>query len=1091
MGAVGEFDKGIPHLIPKPESCENIRGNVQCLDGIWEFCHKDDIESWHEIEVPSHIGDNLDESRGFCGKYSYRKKVSMLPAWKNCNKILKFEGINGHAKLYVDGEYLTEHWNGFLTWNVDITEICAGKSEILLQIDVDETEDRVGCFYHGGILHSTWLYLLPEAYISMLHVSTVLNETYENAVMIIDYEVEAKIENYEIEGFLIDSSGQRIREGEFCKVVKIENRSDRVEKNISFPVLWDAEHPNLYTLCLRVCKDGEVLETVEKKFGFRQIERRQNQVFVNGKEIKLHGVCRHEVSPFHGRCLTKELIDQDVQLFKEANCNYIRTSHYSPSEYFLEACDRVGIYVEDELGLAFVAKNTAYTQRDPSETQRFLSHFQEAMARDYSHPCVIIWSLCNESFGGYNFDILNRYIHKKDPTRLTKFSYPMTMQLEHEAMDVWSIHYTNQNVDLSEKRDNVSVGIMDGKDIPVIHDEYAHIPCYNREEHRRDPNIRNFWGYSIQRFWDKIWSTKGALGGGIWAGIDETDGSTGGNRQLEWGIIDIWRRRKPEFYLVRKAYSPIVIRTREVIQRENGNITINVENRFCHTNLSETEILWKSEKTQGRIVGPEILPGENGSVLLEDLPNVEKLELIWYDAVGNPVDEYCLSVISEERRQKDILKNFDLKKIEKHWEVRRDKQKTMFIQGESRIVIDEESARIDEGSINGKTILTGGPDLNMSGICLEDWKKEDCQIIAGETPEAILSGWYGNQVKVRFRICFLPDGKINVIYHIDQLNVSMPDCIKLRVSVSEGGLNEIGIGFTCASQMDAISWKRQGQWSVYPEDHIGRNEGTAFRFSRGSLLGKHPQIPWKDEMCSYALNGKYDIAYKGTNDFRSQKENIYRAELFHSFGNGKVTVISDSSHSVRAEIKEPEKLVIPCVDSRIRYTGTWYQMKDCKQGERYREMWSKDPESAAEFSFKGTGIVWYGPVDVVYGYARVYIDGQVMDSKVLQRVNGVDFPGSADGYDKKYHYPVYSIDQLEDDMHTIRIEPLGKGNAESQDTYIAIEKFRVLNGKQEEPVQLWINNACNYPMISWGNYCRPPILIEEGYKNQVTIQLGI
>src|SRR5699024_278811 len=119
--------------------------------------------------------------------------------------------------------------------------------------------------------------------------------------------------------------------------------------------------------------------------------------------------------------------------------------------------------------------------------------------------------------------------------------------LSHEPVDVWSIHYTNQDVDLSEKRDNVSVGLMEGKDVPVIHDEYAHIPCYNREEHRRDPNVRNFWGESIKKFWDKIWNTKGALGGAIWAGIDETDVYSSGNTQLEWGIIDIWRRRKPEF----------------------------------------------------------------------------------------------------------------------------------------------------------------------------------------------------------------------------------------------------------------------------------------------------------------------------------------------------------------------------------------------------------------------------------------------------------------------------------------------------------------------------------------------------------------
>lgn len=1103
MRAIGEFDREIPRLVPKPEPCEMMRANVQCLDGIWEFCHKNGVsEEWNSTEVPSYIGKYADESEGFTGIYSYRRKLSFLGCQDESRKLLKLEGVNGYAKLYVDGNCLAEHWNGFLTWNVDITEACRGKTEVTLQIDVDETGDRVGCFYHGGILHSIWLYLLPQTYISMVQISTELDQNYENAVLTVDYSVEAdaeanRLELYEIEGFLTDPSGMRIEEAHFCELVTKGSEDRRIERRITQPLLWDAEHPYLYTMWLRVCRDGEVIETVQKKFGFRQIERRENQVYVNGREIKLHGVCRHEITPRHGRWLTKEWIDRDVQLFKEANCNYIRTSHYSPSEYFLEACDREGIYVEDELGLAFVAKTSPYTQRDPKETQRFLSHFQEAMARDYSHPCVLIWSLCNESFGGYNFDVLNRYIHRKDPTRMTKFSYPMTMQLEHEPVDVWSIHYSNQDVDLSAKRDNVSVGIMDGKDVPVIHDEYAHIPCYNREEHRRDPNVRNFWGESIRRFWDKIWNTKGALGGAIWAGIDETDTFTGGETRLEWGIIDIWRRRKPEFYLVRKAYSPIVIKGKTVKREIDGTISIEVENRFCHTDLSEAVILWKAGGRQGSVRGPRIPAGKKGLLRLQAIPAGENLELIWYDAFGKSVDEYSLEMISANPQS--------IEKENERWEVLRESGKISLIRGDARLVFDEQTARICEGTSRGEKILADGPDINLSGICLGAWQKEYLEILSKEEsreehqeerqeesqeePEIISSGWYGDQVKVTFRMRFQNSGEIKVAYRIDQMNVSMPDRIKLRVSVSCGGLNEIGVGFTCVSGMDTLSWKRDGQWSVYPDDHIARNEGTAFRFSRGSVEGREPQIPWKDEMRSYILNGKYDVDYRGTNDFRSQKENIRRAELFRAAGKGSIAAVSDGNDSVRAEVQEPKELLIGCEDERVRYTGEWSLQEDPAAGAAYREMWAKKPGSAAEVTFEGTGIVWYGPVDVVYGYARVYVDGELMDDRVLQRVNGVDFPGSADGYDKKYHYPVYSIDRLEPGTHTIRIEPAGLGSEESQDTYIVIAQFRVLDGTCPEPVQFWVNNACNYPMISWGNYCRPPILVGEGYENHVTICL--
>lgn len=1105
MRGIGKFGKDIPRIAPRPEPSETLRQNVRCLDGIWEFCHRDKKEAfetkgpaagcgWHLTEVPSFISPTADEAEGFTGVYSYRRTISLLPEWEDTIKLLKFEGINGHAKVYADGKPAGEHRNGFLTWTADITEACRGKKKITLQVDVEECTERIGTFYHGGILHSVWLYLLPKTYISMLHMSVSLDEKYENAVLTTDYSVKAALGGCIAEGTLLDPFGMPVPEGAFCHEISGTEADQRVSAEIPAPLLWDAEHPWLYTMRLRICRSGAVLETVEKKFGFRQIERRANQVFVNGREVKLHGVCRHEVSALHGRCITPELIDRDVRLFKEANCNYIRTSHYSPSEYFLDACDREGIYVENELGLAFVAKSTDFTQRDPGETERFLSHFREAMARDYSHPCVLIWSLCNESFGGYNFDRLNRLVHETDPTRLTKFSYPMTMQLSHEPVDVWSIHYTNQDVDLSEKRDNVSVGLMEGKDVPVIHDEYAHIPCYNREEHRRDPNVRNFWGESIKKFWDKIWNTKGALGGAIWAGIDETDVYSGGNTQLEWGIIDIWRRRKPEFYLVRKAYSPIVVRGREARQMPGRLTVIEVENRFCHTDLSETSILWKVGEKSGTVPGPQVPPRCTGVLCLKDLPEGEILELFWRDAQGRCVDEYRLQMKEQGR---DKVWKTDPAGVEKDlsstlepWKTILEKEKAVFSRGEDQVIFNRETGRILEGRHAGKVILTGGPDLNMNGVNLGRWKKEDFRILEGKEPAAVMKGWYGKEAKVTFTMKFMENGEIHSSCHIDELGISMPDRIKLRVSVSPGGLNEIGQSFLCAPGMDALTWERIGEWTAYPQDHIGRENGTAFRFSTGSVFGKEPGIPWKDEMQNWILNGRYDVGYLGTNDFRSQKEKICRAVLWDAKEKNGLTVLSQGSHSVRVQVEEPEEFMVSCMDDRIRYMGEWTCQEDPRAGEEYREMWAKKPGCAAELTFDGTGIVWYGPVDLICGYGRVYVDGDLMDGKILQRVAGVDFPGSADGYDKKYHYPLYSVEGLPNGRHKIRIEAAGEGAADSQDTYIILEKFRILKEGHPEPVRLYLNDRCAYPLISWGNYCRPPILIREGYESHGVIRLG-
>lgn len=90
------------------------------------------------------------------------------------------------------------------------------------------------------------------------------------------------------------------------------------------PRLWDNEHPCLYTLRVELCQGDNIIETTERKIGFREIEVRGNQLLVNGKAVKLHGVCRHEAHPLSGRVMTPEQERRDIELYRAANCNFIR-----------------------------------------------------------------------------------------------------------------------------------------------------------------------------------------------------------------------------------------------------------------------------------------------------------------------------------------------------------------------------------------------------------------------------------------------------------------------------------------------------------------------------------------------------------------------------------------------------------------------------------------------------------------------------------------------------------------------------------------------------------------------------------------------
>jgi len=1176
---VDYIEPAIPRLVPEPVNPSEYGACVICLDGEW------DVEELKSDEEPAEKGLSCQKvmvpgdmtvlyKKGFAKYYQYHRQIDIPEGKEDARFVLRFEGVNGFAEVYLDGEHVASHQNGFITWNVEVTKQMAGKKQAGLTVVIDERCEKVSAYNHGGILHSVYLYILPECYIDTLTLKPLFSEDMESCTLRTDMDLSMYAgkaeESCEIYISLYDHNGHCVREmyleadsnhEELYQDIVIKNITANIE--ITDPVLWDAEHPRLYTVAVSLYKNGVKMETVQKKTGLRKLTRIENRIFVNGQEIKLRGVCRHETSPYNGRTLTRELIEQDVILFKEANCNYIRTSHYPPSEYFLDLCDQYGLYVEDELALAFIARTLPYTQREPEQTQRYLSHFAETYARDNHHPSVIIWSLCNESFGGYNFDLLNRYAKKMDPERFTKFSYPMTIREEHEMPDIWSIHYSEYDEDLAMKRDNVGVGYAPGRDLPVLHDEYVHVACYNREEIRRDPNVRSFWGEGIRMFWDSVWNTEGALGGAIWAGIDETDIYYGGDTRLEWGIIDVWRRKKPEHYMTRKAYTPIKVISEEAV-RKGGKISFIVENRFCHTNMSEVDIYWSyGEKTGYCKAMPDSASdyqkkvfGKPGAVIKIEIPlketpvlrdksysaediifpviekwdgesNENRMFIAFADSEGNQVEEVLLPVLcmtdggeymepdqenmtsgqdsmaSEQAAMDSEQAAMDTDTRRKVMDSRKGQEEdtlsvnntgSSWIIGNSlfTMTFSAETGLLTDLSAGGERLLMGGPYLNVPYLQTGRWYRDSVNVEEKNGMVLVsITGGYENTMSLLWEISIKADGTFTTAYTILHLEKTLPKALKLRVGVDAGGLDELGVMYLAAPSMEFLTWRRKGYYSLYPADHISRNTGCANRYTSDHKFGIKPNNSWGQDMKSDILNGEYDTAYKGSNDFRSTKENIYEAYLGSKAGKVCIGAVSDGTHSVRAAVLDPEEEKIKDSDTRICYSGSWYQVDDRKESDHGSEMWSREKGAYAECKFTGTGIVWYGPQDTTYGKADVFIDGKCAAKGISQRVPGVDFSCSSVGYDKKYGYPVFSITDLPYGEHTIRISVCGEKAEDSSDYYVVIDYFRVLGESPTEQVALIINNDFAYPHIAWGNYRKPAILPGDGYTNEVVMRLKI
>jgi hypothetical protein len=1021
--------------------------------------------------------------------YAYKKTIGIPADFEGRRIFLRFEGAFGFTTVYVDGRKAAYFEYGHVTWNCEITDYCTPGSPCAITISIlDHADDMCGCFNHGGLKRPFQLMALPASHLTRLHVKTALDAQYRDAelTMLLGMDCAEGVHG-EIALRLKDPEGNEVELDTGRVAFDSGCPEKEVKVGVKEPRKWDAEHPWLYTLCADVYADGVFVQRSERRFGFRQIERRGNLVFLNGKQLKVRGVSRHDISGRHGRYMTDEEIELEIRRIRQCNANYIRTSHYPPTESYMDICDKYGIYVEIEI-FAFIARTLKFTNKMPSYSDRYVNFFAYELERDMSHPCLIVWGIANESFYGMNFAKVNEYMHKHDPGRLNKFSYPMTMQEEDDPVDLWSIHYINNYADMAKKHDNVNVGYQEGYDTPVLHDEFCHPPCYNRPEQMLDPAVRTFFGEeSPERFWNNIWNTPGCFGGVIWAANDETPFFTP-DKRVEWGIMDVWIRPKPEWWLVKKGFSPIDVNGDDLPCPGNAELPVELENRFNHTNLNEVTVNWQVGWERGSMKGCDLEPHCKGVIRLpkRNWKPGETVRLEFLDAFGWQVDEYELRIAHAPARLPEF--SGPSPKIEDgHRVVGRDFE----------VTFSRETGLIEKAVRKGEVVICSGPYMNMVGMRLPAWRLIGFGI-RGESDRAVVTirGSYGHDVYVTFTLGIDAEGLISTDYTIDKLNARLPEPMSIRVSTDIGGLNEIGVYYILPGDVDTISWHRKSPYSGWPEDHISRAQGTAKRRNGGRdpAYGEWPTLPWSQDEKHYILYGQYDLGLRGTNDFRGQKHGIYHASAYAEKWSNQVDVESDGSVSLRMEILPEPKSLVGGDDPRVKFTGNWCRLYDGKNLSGF-ETCSNTKGDTCECTFYGTGIAWLGPVDEINGVARVYVDGELADSEIDQRLENVNFLGDSFGFEKKYGKQLFSVTGLPKGEHTLRIEVLDRvkiGNSsDACNTFISVDCFRVLGGGcEEDKVKMIVNNDYNYPRLAWGNYIKPAIVVGDGYSNRVYVRLS-
>ena len=392
---------------------------VISLNGTWKFSmnppekhweNSVDFSSWSDILVPGECqmqGMAIQHDK----PYVYKTVFDVPADYEGKQVYLDFHGVYSYARVWVNGKFVREHQGGFTRWSCPITEFIEAGQSVILTVEITDRADDIsygsGYAKHqiGGILRKVELSALPEQHFKQFYIETDLDEAFMDAELKISYAlqkdspVKAKME-------LLDHKGEKVKELE----KDLDTSTGIIKIPVSNPNKWDAEHPYLYTLVTTLFENGEPTIIQKKKIGFREVKLDGNRLLVNGSPVKLRGACRHDIHPTLGRMTTPDYDRLDVLLAKECNMNFIRTSHYPPSEAFLDYCDLYGIYVEDETAVCFVGSHrteiyraTGASQNDPEFTGRYLSQLEELLHYHRNHPSVIIWSVGNENVFGDNF----------------------------------------------------------------------------------------------------------------------------------------------------------------------------------------------------------------------------------------------------------------------------------------------------------------------------------------------------------------------------------------------------------------------------------------------------------------------------------------------------------------------------------------------------------------------------------------------------------------------------------------------------------------------------------------------------------------
>ena len=415
--------------------------NIINLNQDWRFIQEDAglpntlPSDWQQIDLPhtwnavdGHDGNGSYDRGRFWYAKSFRKPVQPLEGGR---VYVDIPAAGQQAEVFVNGTSVIYHEGGYSTFRADITELCREDEDNLLVIACSN-ENKSSVYpqsadftFYGGLYRGVNLISVPKTHFELEYYGgpgiQITPKTCEDGGALFEIEswVAGGDENFTVMYSVLDARGKEVAAG--------VRPADDTKLTLYVPEahLWEIDAPYLYAVTATLQRRNEAYDEVSARVGVRSFSCDPEKGFIiNGKEIPLRGVSRHQDQLYKGNALTREDHYEDARLIKELGANTIRLAHYQHSQDFYDACDEMGFVVWAEIPFISVMNP------DPDAHQNCISQMKELIIQNYNHPSICFWGISNEILiGGIsdqlveNHKELNALCKELDPTRLTTIAH--------------------------------------------------------------------------------------------------------------------------------------------------------------------------------------------------------------------------------------------------------------------------------------------------------------------------------------------------------------------------------------------------------------------------------------------------------------------------------------------------------------------------------------------------------------------------------------------------------------------------------------------------------------------------------------------